>query len=469
MDAPATSPASRMPHSLILIFGMVVLAHVASYFIPAGSFERDEGGRRVIPGSYRELPRDDAYPALPPEASLMLCLKGFESAAEIIGFVFIVGGIMAILRATGAIDAVLGSLIRRFARRHVLLVVVMLAAFAAGSSTIGMAEEYMPLVPLLVAVCIAIRMDAIVAMGIIYIGAGIGYGCASINPFTVAIAKQIAGTPVDSGLILRVGLLAVFLAAGALYLVAYARRVRADPGRSLVKDVDYSRGFDLESDTALTPAHGIVLSALAVMIGVFVWGCATDQWGIAELSAMFLLLGIVAAVAGRTGFNRTAETFCSGAAEMTTTALLIGFARTIQLVFETAQVQDTIIFHVAESLRTFGAETAAVGMLVVQGVTNFLIPSGSGQAYVTMPLMAPLADVTGVGRETAIFAYQFGDGFTNMIVPTNALLMGMLGLARISYLRWLKFILPLMAILFAMSAIFVALSAGDAWYAAPPG
>jgi uncharacterized ion transporter superfamily protein YfcC len=319
----------------------------------------------------------------------------------------------------------------------------MTTIFALGSSFIGMAEEYMPFIPILVTMCLALRMDAVVALGIVYIGAGVGYGCAAYNPFTVLIGQEIAGLEAGSGALFRWVLLSVCLVVGVHHILRYARRVAVDPSRSLVRDVDYSAGFDLPEDTRFTGRRAGILIAFLAMIAVFVWGSKKHEWFVDELGALFLGLGILAAVLGRLSPNVTAREFCCGAAEMTTTALLIGFARTIQVLLDDGHVIDTVVHGIAQPLAHVGSVGAATGMLLVQSFCNLLVPSGSGQAYVTMPIMAPLADVTGLTRQTAVLAYQMGDGFMNMIVPTNALLMGMLGLAKIPYGRWARFIVPL--------------------------
>jgi uncharacterized ion transporter superfamily protein YfcC len=494
------------PDALVLIFAMIVLAQIATYFLPPGEYDREaapqaagapevitvpegsflateEGrriplgeertlvlpagtermvtGRKVVDGTYHRV---DAEP-LPWHASLTKIPVGMEKAAEIIFFVLIVGGVIAVMRRTGAIDALIGTAIHRLGGSPILLVGGMITLFAIGSSTIGMAEEYMPFVPILVAMCIALKMDAIVAMGIVYVGAGVGYGAAALNPFTVMIAKDIAGQPADVFFWQRWLLLAVLVAIGTHHVLAYARRIQADPGRSLVLDVDYSSGFHMPEDVALTGRRVAILVAFAFMIGLFVWGVATHGWYLIELAALFLGVAIFAAVVAGLSPNDVARGFLEGAAELSGTAILIGFARTIEVVLSDAKVIDTVIHGIAgalqaaEGLGSFAPVVAAWGMLLVQSVTNFLIPSGSGQAFVTMPIMAPLADLTGVGRETAILAYQFGDGFTNMIVPTNALLMGMLALGKIPYQRWARFILPLLGKIYVVLLIVLAYAA----------
>ena len=449
---------NRFPEALVLIFAMIVAAQVLTYVLPAGEYERD--GRQVLAGTYHAV---EAAP-LPWHAALTKVPRGLEAAAEIIFFVFLVGGAIGVIRATGAIDAAIGRAISTLGGRPILLVGGMTALFAVGSSTIGMAEEYMPFVPILVAMCIALKMDAVVALGMVYLGAGIGYGAAAINPFTVMIAKDIAGQDPSTGFGLRWALLAVMLLVAVHHLLRYARRIAADPERSLVRDVDYGGGHELTA-AELTPARLGILAAFALMIGIFIWGVNVHGWYLVELAALFLGVTIIAAALGRVSPNRTARAFTTGAAELTGTALLIGFARTIEVVLSDARVIDTVIHGIAsllqkaEGLGAGAAVVSAWGMLLVQSVCNFLIPSGSGQAYVTMPIMAPLADLTGVGRETSVLAYQLGDGLMNLIVPTNALLMGMLLLARIPYQRWLRFILPAIVKLYLVAMAVLAVAA----------
>ena len=437
----------RFPNSLVLIFALIVLAQLAGYVLPAGEFERD--GPFVVPGSYRPV---DAEP-LPPLAFLTSIPDGLAAAQQIIFFVFIAGGMVGIVRATGAVDALIGTAIGRLASRPGWLIAGMVALFALGSSTVGMAEEYMPFVPLLVTMCLALRLDAVVAVGIVYVGAGVGYACAALNPFTVIIAQDIAGLPLTSGQAARWGLLVVCAAVGVHHVLRYAARLRRDPASSLVAGVDYSSGFDPPADVGFTPRRVAVMVVLAGGIGSLVYGVAKLDWYLTELSAVFLGIGLLAAAAGGLGPDTTARAFLRGAGEMTATALLIGFARTIEVVLSDARVIDTIVNGLAGLLSALPAHAAALGMLAVQTVCNLFIPSGSGQAYVTMPIMAPLADVTGVTRQTAVLAYQFGDGFTNMIVPTNALLMGMLALARIPYHRWAAFVVPLLIKLYLIAGV----------------
>jgi len=446
----------RFPDSLVLLFALIVLAQLATYILPAGEFERD--GRQVVPGTYEPV---DAEP-LNPLRFLTAIPEGFAAAQDIIFFVFIVGGVIGVVRATGAIDALIGAAIHHLSDRPGALVSGMVLLFALGSSTVGMAEEYMPFVPILVTMCLALNMDAVVAVGILYVGAGVGYACAALNPFTVLIAQDIAGLELTSGQGFRWLLLLLCVFVGVDHIRRYVRRIQADSRVSLVADIDYSNGFEMPEDIAFTPRRVAVVSVCAGAGAVFVFGVAAWAWYLTELAAVFMFVALVAAALARLSPNVVAGEFCKGAAELSKTALLIGFARTIEVVLSDGRVIDTVIDALAQPLQALPRVVAAVGMLAVQTACNFFVPSGSGQAYVTMPIMAPLADLTEVSRQTAVLAYQFGDGFTNMVVPTNALLMGMLALAHIPYQRWLRFVGPLLVKLYivAVLALVVAVYSG---------
>ena len=366
-----------------------------------------------------------------------------------------VGGMLGIFRAPGAADAAIGSMLRRFGDRPALLLGGTMAVFATGSATIGMAEEYIPFVPLLVVLTAALGMDAIVAVGVMAVGYGVGYGAALINPFTVLVAQEVADVPQGSGLLFRGALLVVFLAVGFHHVWRYARRVQADPSASLMAGVeaDAAAAPAAAADVPLTGRRRLVLLALLGGLVLLVYGLGQWHWYLVEMGALFLGLCIVMAVISHLSADDAAREFGVGASELTMTALLIGFARSIEVVLNDGRVIDTIVAGLAAPLERLGPELAAVGMYAVQSVFNFFVPSGSGQAYVTMPLMAPLADLVGVTRQTAVLAYQFGDGFTNILVPTNPVIIGILAIAGVPYLRWLRFLLPFMVKIWVLGSV----------------
>ena len=446
-----------VPDSLVLIFAMIIVAQVVSYAIPSGVYERaeyEDGHQRVEAGTYRKV----ETPPLAPFTFLTAIPRGMAAAANIIFFIFIVGGAVGVIRATGAIDALLGAAIRRLGGSPGLLIAGMLALFALGAATIGMGEEYIPFVPMLVAMCAALGMDAVVAVALVTMGTGIGYGCAALNPFTVVIAQDIAGLPLYSGQLYRWALFLVVLAVGTHHLLRYAGKVRRDPSRSYVAGLEATSIEAPHQDTPFTPGRVVLLAGFAAAVGLFVYGVAAWEWYLTELGAVFLGLTILAALCGGLRPNHLAREFTKGAAELTYAALLVGFARTIEVVLDDAVIKDTIIHAIAGPLATLPAALAATGMLAVQSLFNFFVPSGSGQAFVTMPIMAPLADLTGVTRQTAVLAYQFGDGFTNMIVPTSGVLMSFLALSRVPYVRWARFVLPLLVKIYAVAVIALSLA-----------
>ena len=454
--------------SLVLIFSIIVFCQLLTYVIPQGTFERQPLERDptrvgVVADSYANLQGDDRV-SLEPWHFLTAIPRGFAGAQEIIFLIFVTGGVIKILRSSGAIDAALHRAVRSLGGQPWILIAGCLLLFGFGAFTIGMGEEYVPLIPIIVTMSLAMRMDAIVAMGMVWIPYGVGWACAGTNPFSVVIAQNIAAVPIFSGLGARFALLILFLAVAFHHLYRYAIMVQRDPSKSFVANIDYSTGFEPPSDVDLTSRRVAIL--IVFMLGVvgFVYGAARYGWYIGELMGLFFGIGIVAAAIARISPGDTSRTFMNGAAEMTTAALMVGFARTIEVVLTDGQVIDTIINAIAGAVRGLGPEAASLGMLVVQTVCNFFIPSGSGQAVVTMPIMSPLATLTGVPQQTAVLAFQFGDGFTNMIVPTSALVMGALALGKIPYGAWVRFIGPLLVKLFALAAIALVLSihVGDA-------
>jgi uncharacterized ion transporter superfamily protein YfcC len=448
--------------SLALIFSFIVVAQLMSYVITQGTFERapfpDNPDRSmVVAGTYEPVTSEESV-TLPPWYFLIGITKGLADAQDIIFLIFIVGGVIEVLRRTGAIDAALHGAVEKLGHSPWILILGCFAMFSLGSFTIGMGEEYVPLIPIIVTMSLAMRMDAVVAMGMVWIPYGIGWGCAGINPFGVLIAQNIAGVPLTSGWGFRLIMMVAFLAVSFHHLYRYARRVQRDPSQSLVADVDYSKGFEPPHDIQMTGARSAVLAIFLLGIAFFVYGAAKFGWYISELNAVFFGIGLLGAAIARMSAGETSRTFLEGAAQMTAPALIVGFARAIAVVLEDGQIIDSVVHGIAGLLEGMPAEVSAIGMLVVQSLCNLFIPSGSGQAFVTMPIMSPLATLTGVPQQTAVLAFQFGDGFTNMIVPTSALVVGALALGKVPYAVWVRFVGPLMIKILVLAAAFLVFS-----------
>ena len=466
-----TNGKLKVPHTLVILFSMVVLAQLLTYVIPAGSFERIEtesGRMQVVPGSFHLTPD---VPAVSPFASLTAIPKGFSSAHEIIFFVFIIGGMFAVLRATGTLEAGMASLLRRWGRQPFWLIAGGITLFAFGAATVGFGEEYYPFVPVLVSLCIALGYDRLTAIGIIMIGYGAGYGPAFINPFTTLIAQDIAGLEPASGMWFRLICFVVFVGIGIHHVWSYAKKVRDDPSASYVADVEVPAGAAIPSDeqsallkdmAPMTRVQRLIMSAIGIAMILLIYGMIVWKWGLFEMQGLFAGLTLVIATIARMSPDRTAAEFSIGAGSLTSVALLIGVARAIQVVLDEGGVVDTMVHGISIPVQELPGAVSAVAMFLVQSLANFFIPSGSGQAYVTMPIMAPLADIVGVSRQVAVLAFQFGDGFSNILIPTQYVLIGILAMAGIPYDRWLRFVLPFMikVVIVASLALVVAVLIG---------
>lgn len=446
-----------VPHTLVLLLGMMLLAYIATWLIPQGFFETvilDNGRSAVVAGTYALA--DDQI-RLSPMDFLVAIPRALAAAQDVIFFVFIVGGVLSIARATGTIDALIGRLLERFGHKPHLLIFMVVFCFALASGAIGTAGEYIPFVLILVGLCKAMRLDAMTAVGMVVTGYGIGYGVSAFNPFTVMVAQQVAGIPLYSGIELRLAIFVPFVLIGFHHVWRYAKMVRDDPSKSYMAGLpcplDNTESTDYPS---LNIRHQLILFGLVASIVIAVWGISQKGWYLYELGAVFILWGILTAIVGQLSADTAANRFIDGVKDLATTAILIGIARGIALIMEDGQILHTLVHGMSMPLSHLGAELAAVGMFIMQSILNLFIPSGSGQAYVTMPLMAPVGDIIGVNRQIAVLAYQFGDGFSNMIIPTNAVLMGIIGMAGVPYHLWFKFCFPLiLKLMLAASVVLV--------------
>ena len=447
-----------MPHAYTIILAIVVLAMVLTWIIPAGNFERvhnEELDRElVVPGSYKPTERSPVGPW----GMVKALYEGLTDASDIIFFILIAYGYVFMLLKTGAIDALVGAMLRKLGNNDKLLIPAFMLLFGVAGSTFGMYEETYGLIPAFIAIAIALGYDGLVGGAIVFVGVATGFAAATINPFTVGIAQSIAEVTPKAGLmIFRVVAWCLFMGLSIGYTMWYANKVKKNPDASYVKGVTF-RGLEGKSREevialSFTGAHklsllGFVLVIVAIVVGVMVFGAY-----LTELSAIFLIAIAYTGLVNRMKPGRVAEIFIEGAGNAVFGALIVGLARSIEVVLSQANIIDTIVFGLANAIQSFHQYFAAVAMLVVQNIVNFFIPSGSGQAAVMMPIMAPLADVIGVSREVAVTAYQFGDGFSNMFWPTAvATECGIMGIAMN---RWYKFITPLFGMMFLLQAVLI--------------
>lgn len=449
----------KVPHTLILLLSMMLVAYLATWLVPQGFFETvtlENGRQAVVAGTYA---LSDDQIRLSPMDFLVAIPRALAAAQDVIFFVFIVGGVLAIARSTGTIDALIGSLLERFGHKPQLLIFMVVFTFAMASGAIGTAGEYIPFVLILVGLCKAMRLDAMTAVGMVVTGYGIGYGVSAFSPFTVMVAQQVADVPLYSGIELRLAIFVPFVLIGFHHVWRYAKKVQQDPANSMTANLPCPLGTaETEDYPVLNTRHKLILFGLVATIATAVWGISQKGWYLYELGAMFILWGMFTAIVGQLAADTAANKFIEGVQDLATTAILIGVARGIALIMEDGQILHTLVYGMSAPLSHLGAELAAVGMFIMQTILNLFIPSGSGQAYVTMPLMAPVGDLIGVNRQIAVLAYQFGDGFSNMIIPTNAVLMGIIGMAGVPYHLWFKFCFPLIIKLMLAASLVLVLA-----------
>ncbi len=436
----------RVPHTYVLLIGLIALAAALTWIIPAGSYDRvvKDGRELVDPLSYHSVAARPAGPG----AFFLAFPRGLLEIAPIVFYIFIIGGAFGVLNRTGMIQAGVRALVRRLGGRKQLIVPLLTIVFAVGGGTIGIAEETLVFLPALLLLARSLGYDSLTAGGIALVGANAGFAAAFMNPFTVGVAQGIVGLPLFSGMGFRLGLWALMTAVTVVFLARYARRVAARPGISRMYEFDQTReplpGADDAGPFALK--HSLVLGLVGAALVVLVVGAIRWHWGILELAGLFFGLAIASGPLGGLSADETAKAFIQGASDITYAALIVGLARGTLVVLRDANVIDTITHALAATLRGLPSTLSAVGIYLAQNLLHFVVPSGSGQAAVSMPVLAPLGDLVGVTRQTNVLAYQLGNGLTNVFIPTQGYFMAALGILRIPWTKWVRWLLPLLAI-----------------------
>ena len=436
----------RVPHTYVLLISLIALAAAATWIIPAGSYDLvvKDGRELVDPLSYHAV---EARPA-GLGAFFLAFPRGLVEIAQIVFYIFIIGGAFGVLNRTGMIQAGVRALVRRLGGRKALIVPLLTVVFAVGGGTIGIAEETLVFLPALLLLARSLGYDSLTAGGIALVGANAGFASAFMNPFTVGVAQGIVGLPLFSGMGFRLGLWAVMTSVTVLFLARYARRVAAEPRLSRMYEFDKTREplADADQDGPFSGKYPLVLALTLGALILLVVGAIRWHWGILELSGLFFGLALVSGPLGGLSLDETVKAFVQGASDITCAALIVGLARGTLVVLRDANVIDTITHALAQTLRGWSSTLSAVGIYVAQTLLHFIVPSGSGQAAVSMPVLAPLGDLVGVTRQTNVLAYQLGNGLTNVFIPTQGYFMAALGILRIPWTTWVRWLLPLLAI-----------------------
>lgn len=433
---------------IVLLVIIISLAAIATYLVPAGVYERI-----LDPATEREIvdPATFHYITQQP-IGLFDFFKsvtlGLQRASGIISFLLIIGGTFAIMDATGAINAGMGNVVKKMNGKELLMIPVCMIIFGCGSAFAANFEEYLAFIPLVIGVSVAMGFDSITAIAIVFGAAGCGYASAMTNAFTVGVAQQISGLPLFSGIELRFVLFAVLMTVTILYVMNYARKVRKNPELSSVREEDlkYNQQVNTEEIPALTTRHKLVLLVFLGTIVALIFGVIKYHFYIDELAALFLICGVISGIVGGLKPGEIADSFVKGCGNLLYACIMIGLCNAIIIIMQNANIMDTVIHGMASLLDGLPATISACGMFVIQDIFNVLVPSGSGQAAITMPLMAPLADILGITRQTAVLAFQMGSSFTDVLAPTSGEVIAACAMARIPYGKWFKWLLPLFAI-----------------------
>jgi uncharacterized ion transporter superfamily protein YfcC len=450
----------KVPNTLIIVFSVAILTTVMTWIIPGGEYDYIEKDNRqvAVPGSFHYVDR------VPQGIGALLTapLKGINEVSYIIGFVLVIGGVFSIIAKTGAINAAIHAIARAHVRkpgRDKILIPLVMILFSLAGATFGMSEEVIPFVLIFIPLARNLGYDSITGVAMCYVAAHIGFAAAFINPFTLGIAQGIAELPSLSGIEYRIFVWIAITMFAILFVMRYAVRIKNNPEMSPVYVLDREYWSDdttpdIESEKMTAPQKAVLFLFGGTMIGL-IYGVMRYEWYVTEIGGLFLGLGIASAFIGRIKLNDIAVSFINGAKDLVGPALIIGFARGILIIAQDGEIVDTILHWLSEAISIGHPVFSAHLMFVTQSCINFFIPSASGQAALTMPIMAPLSDLVGITRQTAVLAYQLGDGFTNMIVPTAPVLMGVLGLSKIPWEVWARWMLPYQVMLFILGLLIL--------------
>ncbi|MGP1629790.1 MAG: YfcC family protein [Giesbergeria sp.] len=461
---PATPAQDRFPTAYSILFLLIIVMAALTWVLPAGQYERAAnvalGKDAPVPGTYKvvEAAHQGVFDVLiAPISGFYNQATGMANAIDVSLFVLIIGGFLGVVNATGAINTGIERVMLGMKGREKWMIPVLMLLFAAGGTTYGMAEETLAFYVLLIPLMIAVGYDALTGVAVIMVGAGVGVLGSTINPFSTAIASNAAGIAFTQGMALRLIILALGWVICVVYVMRYAERVRKDPSKSLVADLKASneahflRNREDHRDAALSGRQQLILVLFGATFAVMVWGVAFKGWWMAEMSALFLASAIVIGVVDWMGEKPFTSAFVDGARDLLGVALVIGLARGIVVIMDQGKITDTIL-HTFEGWITGMSNVAYVNSLfATEGLLSLLVPSTSGLAVLSMPILAPLSDFAGVPRHLAVTAFQTSIGITNLITPTYAVVVGALAIGRVPYQRWVRFIWPLMVMLILLS------------------
>ena len=453
----------KIPFVFALMFVLTVIMAALTWILPAGTYDIDPQTKRVIAGSYHEIARNpqglwDIFNAI---------TKGTVQSAVMMAMIFFIGGAVEVIQQTGTIDAGMGRIVSLLKGREKWAVIIIMAFMSVGGAVGVFANPVIALIPLGVMLAKSLGYDAVVGFAMIYLGSYSGFNVGWANLFTVGLANEIAGLPITSGLWIRIVLHILNTSLVIAFVLRYIRIISKDPTKSLVYDPAAPAANTPEAVTGLAEKMSvrqiIIALIVAVGFGFIIYGSLKWKWGVSHYATVFVIIGIVSGFVGGLGLDQTVRSFSKGISNLAFAAFVVAFARAISVIMTDGRIIHTVVYYLSLPVSKVSTLIGANVMLAANVIINFFIPSGSGQAMTVMPIMIPIADLTGITRQVAVQAFQFGDGFTNCIIPTSGTLMGMLGLAGISYGKYARWYLPVILVVIVMGIITVTLMQFFGW------
>ena len=450
----------EFPHVFVILLGIIFVVTILTYIVPAGKYERvlNEATKRMVinPNSFKYI---DKTPVSPFNMFVSL-VEGLIEASNITFLIFSAFSCLYLIEKTGALDASIALMVRKTKsnpKYSTLLLIVIMVVLSVWSSTGTMSyEEIVAFIPIFLALSLALGYDALVAIGISLLPVSVGFSSATVNPFSIGVAQSIAELPLFSGIGYRIVILVTMTTLTIVYVLAYASKIKKDPTKSLVYGIDYS---DVKIDeermqTPFTTQRKVSILILFIGIAIMAYGLIKLKWYINQIAAIFIIVSILVGIANKWNANKITNTIAEGLAKGVVSALVVGLARGILVVLTKGNIIDTIIFNAANALQGMSLHASAIGMLVLQNFLNFLIPSSSGLAATTMPIMTPISDLIGINRQIAVLIFQFGDGYSNILWPTGFVLIAC-AMAKVPLNKYYKWFLPYFVICFILQIVFV--------------
>ncbi len=428
----------KVPNTYVIIAVIIALCAVLTWFVPGGQYVKADDGTL----SYESV---DAVPQT--WQVLSAVYHGFVKQAGIIVFILVVGGAFWLLNATGAVEAGIQRFIVRIGKRDILVLVALTVLFSLAGAVFGMSEETIPFVGIVVPLVVSMGYDAFMGMLVVYVASNVGFSSAFLNPFTVGIAQGMADLPLFSGMGYRIFCWAFLTILMVVFVCFYAKRTRKEPAVILSASEELVTPLTKRQSWILVV---LLLTVIALIVGVTCW-----DWYMPEITGLFLGMGIVCGIIAGFSANKIADELIAGARDILSAALVVGFASGIIVILQDGKVVDSILHGMQEGLDGSSPAASLSAMYGIQALINFVIPSATAKAAITIPIMAPFADMVGVSRQAMVLAFQFGDGFTNMVTPTSGVLVAALAMARIPYAKWVKWVWKGVAVLLVLGFLLL--------------